>query len=58
MLFKMTLTTIRKEQYRPPLILSFLQECENEGWDLDNDDISHVLSLDFDYVRKQNEVSE
>jgi len=43
---------------RPQRILSFLQECENEGWNLDNDDISHVLSLDFDYVRKQNEVDE
>ena len=54
----MSVSTIHKEHYRPLLILLFLQECENEGWDLDNDDISHVLSLDFDYVRKQNEVSE
>lgn len=39
-------------------IFAFLQECENELWDLNNDDISHVLSLDFDYVRKANTIAE
>ncbi len=43
-------------QNRPELVLAFLQECENNSWDLDSDDISHVLSLDFDYIRKQNEL--
>lgn len=43
-------------QNRPELILAFLQECEKNYWDLDSDDISHVLSLDFDYIRKQEEL--
>ena len=34
---------------------NFLQECVDNDWDLDADDIKHVLNLDFDYVRKQNE---
>lgn len=51
--------TIMKDgqiQNRPELVLSFLQECENNSWDLDSDDISSILSLDFDYIRKQNEL--
>ena len=35
-------------------IVDFLQECHDKGFDLDPDDISHVLQLDFDYVRHQN----
>jgi hypothetical protein len=32
-------------------------DCNNENfydWELDNDDIRHILQLDFDYVRKEN----
>ena len=32
----------------------FLKECVEKGFDLDPDDIRHILDLDFDYVRKQN----
>ncbi len=42
---------------RAEQVLAFLQECENKGYDLDSDEISHVLSLDFDYVRKANELA-
>lgn len=35
-------------------IISFLHECVNKNWELDDDDIQHVLNLDFDYVRKQH----
>jgi hypothetical protein len=35
-------------------IVDFLNECEEENWELDNDDIRHILQLDFDYVRKEN----
>lgn len=35
-------------------IISFLHECINHEWDLDTDDIKHILDLDFDYVRDVN----
>lgn len=37
-------------------IVDFLNECYYEEWELDADDIKHILQLDFDYVRKQNKV--
>ena len=35
-------------------IVDFLNECEEQDWELDSDDIRHILKLDFDYVRKSN----
>ncbi len=35
-------------------INNFLQECIDKDWDLDIDDIKHILNLDFDYVRNSN----
>lgn len=37
-------------------IVMFLVECRKNNWELDTDDIGHVLALDFDYVRKQEEL--
>ena len=34
-------------------IVDFLNECEEQDYQLDSDDIRHILNLDFDYVRKQ-----
>ena len=34
-------------------IKAFLLECIEEGETLDDDDLEHVVRLDFDYVRKQ-----
>ena len=36
-------------------ITDFLNEVEEQEWELDRDDIIHLLRLDFDYVRKQYE---
>ena len=33
-------------------IVDFLNECEEQDYELDADDIRHILDLDFDYVRK------
>lgn len=35
-------------------IIDFLNECEEQDYWLDDDDIRHILKLDFDYVRKQH----
>lgn len=35
---------------------NFLQECLDNGWDLDVDDIKHILDLDFQYVRDANTI--
>ncbi|HSA75490.1 MAG TPA: hypothetical protein VLE21_04810 [Candidatus Nitrosocosmicus sp.] len=35
-------------------IVDFLNECEEQDYALDGDDIRHILELDFDYVRKQH----
>ena len=35
-------------------IVLFLNECRINNWELDSDDIEHILYEDFDYVRKQN----
>ena len=35
-------------------IIDFLNECEEQDWELDSDDIRHILKLDFEYIRKQN----
>ena len=34
-------------------VIDFLNEVEEQDWELDADDIRHVLNCDFDYVRKQ-----
>lgn len=34
-------------------IVDFLNECEEQDYRLDADDIKHILNMDFDYVRKQ-----
>lgn len=39
-------------------IYTFLQQCCKENWDLDEDDIKHILELDFDYIRKQYIIEE
>jgi len=36
-------------------IVEFLDECRLKNWELDSDDITHILVGDFDYVRKQND---
>ena len=38
--------------------MNFLQECIDNDWDLDVDDIKHILALDFAYVRDSNTVDE
>ena len=35
-------------------IVDFLNEVEEQNWELDSDDIRHILKMDFDYVRKSN----
>ncbi len=35
-------------------ISNFLQECLDNDWDLDVDDIKHILDQDFKYVRDGN----
>lgn len=35
-------------------IVDFLNECEEENYVLDMDNIRHILKMDFDYIRKQN----
>lgn len=34
-------------------IVDFLNECEEEDYELDADDIRHILKMKFNYVRKQ-----
>lgn len=34
-------------------IIYFLHECVEKGYDLDVDDLQHVLVKDFEYVRDQ-----
>lgn len=34
-------------------IVDFLNECEEQDWMLDQNDLTHVLKLDFDYIRNQ-----
>jgi len=41
---------------KPEEITIFLVECKNNNWDLDSDDIEHVLKGDFEYVRKINTI--
>ena len=38
-------------------IVDFLNEIEEQDWELDADDIKHVLTMDFDYIRKQQSLS-
>ena len=38
-------------------IVDFLNEVEEQGWDLDADDIRHILDEDFDYIRKQEQIA-
>lgn len=33
-----------------------LQECIDNNWDLDVDDIKHILDQDFQYVRDNNTI--
>lgn len=35
-------------------LYEFLSECRTNDWELDSDDISHILAGDFDYIRKQH----
>lgn len=35
------------------MVRLFLEECIENDYDLDRDDIEHILKLDFDYIRKQ-----
>lgn len=34
-------------------IVDFLNECEEQDFQLDQDDLTHIIKLDFDYIRKQ-----
>ncbi len=36
---------------------NFLQECIDNDWDLDVDDIKHILDHDFQYVRDANTIA-
>lgn len=47
---------IRKTLLDQEKIIDFLNECEEQDWELDADDIKHILNNDFDYIRKQNTV--
>ena len=47
----MTFSSELIKQYQ---IIDFLNECEEQDYWLDGDDIRHILKLDFDYVRKQH----
>ena len=40
------------------ILTDFLSECIKNDHDLDTDDIKHVLDGDFDYVRKQWNITE
>lgn len=35
-------------------IVDFLNEVQEQDWELDADDIKHILNLDFKYVRDEN----
>ena len=35
-------------------IVAFLKECKLNDWDLDSDDIEHILKGECDYVRDSN----
>jgi len=35
-------------------MVQFLEVCEELGWDLDTDDIKHLLKHDYNYVIKAN----
>lgn len=37
-------------------IIEFLNEVEEQDWELDKEDITHILRMDFDFVRKQYEI--
>ena len=39
-------------------VANFLQECLDNKWDLDDDDIKHILDLDFQYIRDANTIVE
>jgi tmRNA-binding protein len=38
-------------------IIDFLNEVEEQDWELDADDIKHILNNDFDYIRKQYQLT-
>lgn len=38
----------------PKDIIWFLRECIEKDYELDADDIKHILEYDFAYVRKQH----
>lgn len=35
-------------------LIQFLWLCTKQGWDLDADDIEHILNGDFKWVKDQN----
>lgn len=39
-------------------IVSFLIECVDKDYELDKDDIEHILKGDFNYIRKQHQLTE
>lgn len=38
-------------------IYNFLQQCVDNEWELDIEDIKHILAQDFDYVIKANSIA-
>lgn len=34
-------------------IVNFLNECEEQDYQLDSDDLTEILKLNFDYIRNQ-----
>lgn len=38
-------------------IIDFLNEVEEQDWELDSDDIKHILNMDFDYIRGQYQIT-
>lgn len=39
-------------------IVFFLDECQENDYELDSDDIKHIIRGDFEYVRKQYQIIE
>lgn len=35
-------------------IVDFLEECLVKDYDIDTDNIKHIMNLNFDYIRKQH----
>jgi uncharacterized membrane protein len=50
-------TLIHKSKTEGNYFVDCLNECKTKGYDLDTDDIQHILDGDFEYVRKANTIA-